>query len=87
MSAHANPLASTVPANARRSILRRWPKPWSINANNRRRSMLASTAGVDRRSTRTNADSTLGLGTNTVAGTEPTTVAVAQKATFTETAP
>ena len=45
------------------------------------------TAGVGRRSIATSTDSTLGWGRNTVAGTRPTTAAVAQYATFTDRTP
>ena len=52
----------------------------------------AGRTGIDghngrRRSMRTNTDSTAGRGTNTEAGTRPTTFAVAWYATFTDTAP
>ena len=74
---------ATTPASDRRSILRRCPKAVRTSANSASR----STAGGSRRSIRTSADSTLGRGTNTVAGTCPTMRAVAQYATFTLTAP
>jgi hypothetical protein len=46
-----------------------------------------STAGEGRRTIEINTDSTFGRGTNTVEGTRPSTDAVAQYATFTDTAP
>ncbi len=69
----------TIPARARRSILRRLPKPARTNLNSESGSTVAgSTAGAGRRRIDTSAESTFGRGTNTVGGTYPTTDASAQ---------
>jgi hypothetical protein len=69
--------------------LRRWANP--ARTTSKRRAAGTSdgaTAGPSgRRTIDTNAESTFGWGTNTVGGTFPTTRAVAQYATFTDTAP
>ena len=60
---------------SRRSILRRWPNPARTSPNSRS-GRRRTVAGSARRTIDTSADSTLGWGTNTVAGTRPTTSAV-----------
>ena len=72
------------PASDRRSILRRCPNAVRTSVNSVARDRPSAVA---RRSIRTSADSTLGRGTNTEAGTWPTIRAVAQYATLTLTAP
>ena len=78
MPAAANASAGTSAASDRRSILRRCPKPARTSRNSHSGSTSGPTAGAGRRSMRTSADSTLGTGWKTVAGTRPTTLAVAQ---------
>ena len=85
MPAASKTSGATVPARLRRSILRRCPNPWRTKVN--RASRSASVAGAERRVISASDDSTLGLGTKTLAGTWPAMRAVAQYATFTLTAP
>jgi hypothetical protein len=56
--------------------LRRWPKPVRTSEN-MRSGDGTSTGGASRRTSWTSADSTLGAGTNTDAGTMPTIFASA----------
>ena len=87
MPAVAKEAWSTVPRSALRSILRRWEKPRRTSSSHSARSTSSGSRGVVWRTSSTSAESTRGRGMNTVAGTLPTILAVAQDATFTDRAP
>src|SRR4051812_5912003 len=73
------------PANAERSVLRRCANAASTTANTAVRA--ADVAGGARRTSRTNPESTLGTGQNTVRDTDPARAADAYQAALTDGTP